>query len=69
MRHWISARTGRIAGIAGLLSLWVIDMATEGYIPVLSNGFWRMDGEMGFHLAMWTGIVACCVMILQEEVD
>ncbi len=64
MIPWLSDRLPRIAGIASLLGLWVLDVATDTYTFELRNGFWAMAGEKGFHVALGIGVVAACAMIL-----
>lgn len=51
VRKWLWRRRHLIAGFVGIISLWILDVAQA--VPELSNGFWTMDAEQGFHLALW----------------
>jgi len=47
--------------LAGLGGLWVMDTANT--VATLSNGFWDLSSERGFHLGMWTAIVSIIALM------
>jgi len=50
--RWLWSRRNVIAALAGLGGLHVVDVSNA--VPILSNGFWEMSVDKGFHLGLWT---------------
>ena len=65
MIHWIWTHRNRIVALAGLGGLWVVDVANA--VPGLSNGFWELSSERGFHVGLWSAIAAFVFLALTDN--
>ena len=64
MRRWLWHNSSRIAGLIGLLSLSVVDVAFLS--PNVANGFWIIGSMKAFHLAITVSVLSFIFVILRE---
>lgn len=66
MKRWLRDSGLRIGGLTGIIALWILDVATSDYKETIRNGFWVMDGEKAFHVAIAVAVGVCCLMVLKK---
>lgn len=65
LKRWLSHNVCRIAGVVGLLALWVVDASL--WAPALTNGFWIIDSVKAFHIALTIAVAALILVVLWPQ--
>lgn len=51
--------------LAGILGLWVLDIAANVGGSGVTNGFWELSQTQAFHLGLWISLAALVYGVLR----
>lgn len=64
MKGWLRYRFTRVLALVGIIGLVLVDLGQA--LPVLDNGFFKVDSQKAFHVGLWISWAAFLVIVVRE---